>query len=260
MKRALLYMLVLLATATQVFPLAWMVHKAFFAQGPRESFQGMSEMFRQWPIGRWALNSLFVATTQTLLVLLLASLAGFVLAQHRFAGRKLLLGILLTTFFLPPQVLLAGQFRVIGQLHLLNHPAAIFLPGSISLVAVFLLYAAMARLPADLLNAARLDGCGEGRLWWHIALPVNRPMLGAAAMMTFLGAWNSYLWPQVVLIEPRQQTLPIALANLASFPSVQARPGMLLAAVLAAAIPSVLLFLALQKDFLAGLLATAQQD
>src|SRR5690606_34751710 len=127
----------------------------------------------------------------------------------------------------------------------------------VSVFGMFLFMQAMRGVPDELLQAGRIDGCSELRLWWEVALPIVRPMTGAFTLLTFLGTWNAFLWPQVVLQSENKYTLPIGLANMLALPEYRTEYGILMAGTLLAVIPVVILFLALQRDFVSGLSAGA---
>jgi ABC-type glycerol-3-phosphate transport system permease component len=214
-------------------------------------------LFAATPFARWLLNSIFVASTQTVLVVTFSSLGGFALAKYRFAGKKPLMGLMLLTLVLPALALLPGAYLLMYDFGWLNTYAAIVVPGSISVLGLFLFRQAMLSVSDELVHAARVDGCSEIRIWWEIALPIVRPMIGAYTLLSFLGSWNSYLWPQVVLQDQAKFTLPIGLAGMLSLPEYQTQYGVLMAGTLLSVLPVMLLFFVLQKDFVSGLASGA---
>jgi ABC-type glycerol-3-phosphate transport system permease component len=115
----------------------------------------------------------------------------------------------------------------------------------------------MKGVPDELLQAGRVDGCSELRLWWEVALPIVRPMIGAYTLLSFMATWNSFLWPQVVLQSADKYSLPIALSNMIGLPAYDTPYGMLMAGTLLAILPVVILFFILQRDFIAGLASGA---
>lgn len=206
---------------------------------------------------RWVVNSLFLASLQTALVVTLSSLGGFALAKYQFAGKRVLMLIMLATLLLPSQVLLPSSYELMHTLGWLNSYLAIVVPGSVSVFGMFLFARAMRTVPDELLHAGRVDGCSELRLWWEICLPVVRPMIGAYTLMSFLGNWNSFLWPQIILQDEARYTLPMGLANMISLPEFQTNYGILMAGTAISILPVMLLFFALQRDFIAGLTSGA---
>jgi ABC-type glycerol-3-phosphate transport system permease component len=218
------------------------------------------KFFRQRPFGQWMVNSLFVASTQTVCAVILASLGGFAVAKYRFPGRRFILAILLSVMLLPYQVLLPSSYELMHQFGWLNSYWAILAPGAISVFGLFLFSRAMQNVPDDLLNAARIDGCSEIRLWWEIAVPLVRPMISAFTLLSFTASWNSFLWPQIVLQDESKYTLPIGLANLSVLPGTQSDFSLLMTGTLLSIIPVAILFLALQRDFISGLTSGALRE
>lgn len=205
----------------------------------------------------WLINSLFLASAHTVLVVTLSSLGGFALAKYRFAGQRVIMGLMLATMLLPSQILLPSSYELMYRLGWIDSYAAILVPGAVSVFGIFLFRQAMAGVPDDLLDAARVDGCGELRLWWQIALPIVRPMIGAYTLMSFMSSWNSFLWPQIILQSQGQYTLPLGLGNLIGMREYQEQYGILMAGTLLSVLPIVVLFAILQRDFISGLTSGA---
>jgi ABC-type glycerol-3-phosphate transport system permease component len=224
------------------------------ADRSRLTLANFTDLFFHESFGWWLVNSIFLASLTTVLVVTLSSLAGYVLAKLHFRGRRSLMLIMLFTMLIPAQVLLPGTYELIWRLGWVNRYAAIVLPGAVSVFGAFLFKQAMAAVPDELLQAARVDGAGELRIWWEVALPVVRPMTGAFTLLSFIGNWNNFLWPQIVLQDESRFTLPVGLANLVTNqPGNTAGYGPLMAGTLLSLIPITLLFFTLQKDFIAGL-------
>ena len=205
----------------------------------------------------WLINSLFLASAHTVLVVTLSSLGGFALAKYRFAGQRVIMGLMLATMLLPSQILLPSSYELMYRLGWIDSYAAILVPGAVSVFGIFLFRQAMAGVPDDLLDAARVDGCGELRLWWQIALPIARPMVGAYTLMSFMSSWNSFLWPQIILQSQGKYTLPLGLGNLIGMREYQEQYGILMAGTLLSVLPIVVLFAILQRDFISGLTSGA---
>jgi ABC-type glycerol-3-phosphate transport system permease component len=244
----------LLITLATIFlaPILWLIITACGAGS-----DDFSQLLHGQPIFRWLLNSIFLASAQTVLVVIFSSMAGFALAKYRFFGKRPLVLVMLVTMLLPPQVLLPGIYELIFHLGWINSYWAIVLPGAVSVFGAFLFRQAMLDVPDELLQCARLDGCGELRLWWEISLPLVRPMVAAFTLLSFLGAWNSFLWPQIVLQDENKFPLTVALNNLSGQSVYQQHPAVLMLATLVGILPVVVLFFALQKDFIGSLKAGA---
>ncbi len=161
--------------------------------------------------------------------------------------------IMLSTMLLPSQVLLPGSYELMYHLGWLDNYAAILVPGAVSVFGMLLFMQAMRGVPDELLQAGRVDGCSEFRLWWEVALPIVRPMTGAFTLLAFMAAWNSFLWPAIVLQTQTKYTLPIGLTNMIGLPEYQTPYGVLMAGTLLSILPVVILFFALQRDFISGL-------
>ena len=253
MSNLLRHLLIVVLACVAGGPLAWLVVGAF-SHGGRLSLANVADLFEAEPLlGRWLVNSLLVAAAQTLLAMLLCGLAGFALWAYRFRGRTLVIVTLAAVALVPGQVTLPGLFGLTVSLGLLDTFAAVILPGSVSAFGVFLYAAAFRHVPHSLLDAARLDGASEPRVWWDVAMPAVRPTSGAFALLSFLSAWNGLLWPSAVLVGEGRHTLPIALANLAGQAPYEARPGLLMAATLIGIVPVATLFVLCQRDFTTGL-------
>lgn len=251
-------------------PMVWVVCAAFKQQQDvfsslflpwsdlsRLTFDNFRTLFTRIPFARWLFNSCFIAATQTVLVVTLSSLGGFALAKYRFRGKRGLMLIMLGTMLLPSQVLLPSLYELIYHLGWMNSYAAILVPSSVSVFGMFLFRQAMLAIPDELLHAGRVDGCSELRLWWEIALPIVRPMVGAFTLLSFISSWNSFLWPQIVLQDMQKYTLPIGLSNMMGLPGFDTQYGALMAGTLLSVLPVMLLFFVLQKDFIAGLTSGA---
>jgi ABC-type glycerol-3-phosphate transport system permease component len=266
----LVHLVLLALAALSVTPFAWLICACFkrqeqmFAysflpwdQLSTITFANFKILLTTTPFARWLINSLFLASTQTVLVVTLSSLGGFALAKYNFRFKKMLMGLMLATMLLPSQVLLPSGYEWMYHLGWINSYAAIIIPGAVSVFGMFLFRQAMASVPDELLHAGRVDGCSELRLWWEIALPIVRPMVGAFTLLAFLGNWNSYLWPQIILQDEMKYTLPIGLANMVGLPQFDTQYGVLMAGTFLSILPVVLLFFVLQKDFIAGLASGA---
>lgn len=214
-------------------------------------------LFTKEPFLKWLLNSLFVASAHTVLVVTLSSIGGFALAKYRFAGKRPLMLMMLTTMMLPSQVLLGSSWELMYKIGWLDTYAAIIVPGAVSVFGIFLFMQAMKTVPDELLQAGRVDGCSELRLWWEVALPIVRPMIGAYTLLSFMAGWNSFLWPQIVLQNQEKYTLPIGLTNMIGQPGYVTPYGVLMAGTLLSIVPVAILFFILQKDFIAGLASGA---
>lgn len=203
------------------------------------------------PYNQYFINSVFIATASTLLTLFFCSLGGFAFAKYQFKGKKVLFGILLASMMIPFQVLLVPLFGLMYNIGWLNSYKAIIIPFSVGAFGVFLMRQFIVTIPSELIDAARIDGCSEFGIYYRIILPIIKPALGALTIYSFLGSWNGYLWPLIVLRDEQKYTLPIGLANLIG--TYRQEYGMLMAGTLLSLLPIVILFLAMQREFVQGI-------
>ena len=206
-------------------------------------------------VGRAFVNSVVVAVVSTLCTLLTSSLAAYAFARLRFRGRQALFGVLLATLMIPNEVILVPLFLQFHRLELLNSYAALILPHAISVLGVFLLRQFMLGIPGDLLDAAAIDGAGAFRTYRHVVLPLTRPAMATLSVFAFLGSWNDFLWPLIVVNTPDRQTLPLALITFRSAYQMLDY-GTVLAATLVAVAPPLLFFLFAQRYVIAGISRT----
>jgi len=264
--RGLLYIALSLASVLILMPLVWLVAATlkkpdemwsylFFPPPSGFSVESFEILFKEVPFMRLLMNSMFVTGTSVLVQLFFASLGGFALAKYEFRGKKPIMILMLVTMMIPGQVMLAPLYELIYKLRLMDSHWGLIVPGCVSAFGMFLFRQSMLLIPDDLLEAGRIDGCSEFGLYWNIALPVSRPMVGAFCLISFMASWNSFLWPQIVLNTHERFTLPIALNQMVG-PYSQ-KYGPLMAGTLLAILPVVVLFFILQKEFISGLTAGA---
>jgi multiple sugar transport system permease protein len=249
-----------------LLPLLWMVSASIMPPGEatsapihwwpsRPTFEHYAALFARLDLARHLANSTIVATATTVVALLLNSMAGYAFAKLRFAGRDRMFRCLLAALVIPGQVAMLPLFLLVRALGLVNTLAGVVVPGMASIFAIFLVRQYALTIPDSILDAARVDGAGELRIYRRIALPLCVPILVTLAVFTFLGSWNDFLWPLIVLTDDAHYTLPVALANLAG-EHVQDTELMMAGAVLTV-LPVVALFAALQRYYLAGIMGGA---
>ena len=217
------------------------------------SLVNFRKLFEQIPFWRYLMNSVFVTSATVIIQLFFSSLGGFALAKYDFRGKKLIMVVMLASMVIPGQVLLAPLYELIFRIRLIDSYAGLILPGMVSVLGTFLFRQSMLHISDDLLQAARIDGCGEFRIYWSIVMPVCRPMIGAFCLIAFMGTWNNFLWPQIILHSHERFTLPIALTL--SVGMYHQDYGVLMAGTLLSILPVVVLFFILQKQFISGLTA-----
>jgi len=254
--------LVAIAAAT-LAPLLWMVSASFMSPGESNTFpprllpqqptlQNYVDLFTRLDLARSFVNSAMVAVAATLISLLVNSMAGYAFAKLRFLGRERLFRTLLAALVIPGQVGMLPLFLMLKSLGLVNTMAGVVVPFMAGIFGIFMIRQYALSIPDDLLDAARVDGAGEYRIFWTIVLPVIRPILVTLAVFVFLSAWNDFMWPLIVLSDEAKYTLPVALASL-SGEHVQDTELMMAGSVLTV-LPVVVLFISLQRAYIRGVM------
>jgi cellobiose transport system permease protein len=197
------------------------------------------------------LNTVLVACSTTVLVLFLDSLAAFAFAKYDFPGKRTFFGALLGLYMLPTQLALVPQFMIMAQIGWAGSLKALVVPALGNAFGIFWMRQYITgSVPDELLDAARIDGCGFLRQYWHVVLPCVRPALAFLGIYTFIAAWNDYIWPLVVMVNPNQVTLQVALAQLNVGHGTDY--SMVMAGVLLGVVPLILIFALFARGFVAG--------
>jgi multiple sugar transport system permease protein len=213
------------------------------------------ELFTRLDFPQYFFNSTLVAVLITAGNLVFCSLLGYALAKLNFPGRKALFLVVLGMLMVPGMVTFVPQFVLVSNLGLANSYAGLVLPFLAGPFGVFLMRQFLMSIPDDLIEAARVDGAGEWRIFWRIVLPLCRPALATLGILTFLSSWNNFLWPLVVATTEDKYTLPVALA-LYSVGQNRTDFGLLLAGAVVVVLPVLIVFLILQRHFLRGIATT----
>ena len=210
------------------------------------------ELFARTGMARNFGNSLLVSAAITLGSLLVNTLAGYAFAKLRFAGRDRIFQVLLAALVIPAQVAMLPLFLMMKQLGLVNNFGGVIVPALATVFGIFLVRQYARSIPDELLEAARIDGAGELRIFFQIVLPMLKPVLVTLAIFTFMAAWNDFMWPLIVLTDQDHYTLPVALASLSREHIMDVE--MMMAGAVVTVLPVLLLFLALQRYYVQGLL------
>ena len=251
------------ASALTLLPLLWMVSASLMPTGeasmvpPRwlpstPTLEHYRELFTRLDLARAFANSLGIAVVTTLVSVTLNALAGYGFARFRFAGRDRIFALLLLALVIPGQLGMLPLFLMLRELGLVNTYLGVLIPGLASIFGIFLVRQYALSIPGELLEAARIDGAGELRIFRSVIVPVLRPIIVTLAVFTLLGTWNDFMWPLIVLTDQERYTLPVALASL-SREHVQDNELMMAGSVLTT-LPVLLVFLVLQRHYIAGLL------
>ena len=261
-----LYVLLTIGLILMVAPFIWMVLGSFKAQGEflrlpptwlpeQPTFNNYQRLIDQLDMPRFFFNSIVVASVVTAGNLVFAPMLGYALAKLPFAGKGALTGLVLATLMLPGAAILVPLFVLMSALGLVNTYLSLVLPFLAGAFGVFLTRQFFSGLPDELLEAARMDGASELRIFWTIAMPLAGPVLATLGILTFLGSWNSFIYPLVMAQEPEMYTLPVALATFATGQH-QADHGMLMAGSLVLILPVLIIFVVLQRWITEGIATT----
>jgi multiple sugar transport system permease protein len=246
-----------------LFPLLWMLSVSLMAPGESSSFplplvprsatlHNYRELFSHAGIGQYLLNSVLLSCAATLLSLLFNVSAGYAFAKLRFQGRDRIFKVMLGALVIPSQVAMLPLFLLLKYMGLVNSYGAVLVPAMAGIFGIFLVRQYALTIPDALLEAARMDGASEFQIFRIIVLPLLTPILVTLGIFTFLGTWNDFMWPLIVLTDKDLYTLPVALASL-SREHVQDNELMMAGSVLTI-LPVLLLFLGLQRYYIQGLL------
>lgn len=210
-----------------------------------------SKALSQYSIGRYFVNSIVVGVSVTLLNLLTCSLAGYSFAKFNYPGRNLLFSVVLGTMMIPLASMIIPLYLVVKQLGWLDSYIGLIIPAGTSAFGIFLMRQQMLGIPDDILDAARIDGSSEPRIFFQMVLPLSRTALASLAIFIFMWNWDSFLWPLLVATSDKYRTLPLGIAQFES--SYGTNYPQLMAVAFLAMLPVLLVFLILQKNFIEAL-------
>lgn len=246
--------------AVVLMPWIWALLSSF---KPRAEIMSTGFLPRVWQIdnyldlftttlyGRWLMNSAIVSVSAAALGMVVCGMAGYAFAKFRFAGRTALFWVVIASVSIPPFTTVIPLFGWMARLGLLNTYPVLILPFAASAFGLFMMRQYISTLPDELIEAARIDGCGELRLLLTIILPLARPALGTVGILIFISSWNSFIWPLVFMRSDAMFTLPVGIAGLNS--EQMAEYGMIMAAAVTSCIPMLAVFFLMQRQIIAGL-------
>ncbi|PWH16134.1 MAG: carbohydrate ABC transporter permease [Anaerolineae bacterium] len=256
--RAMIYLTLSLVTLIVVIPLVWMFSTSFKLKSqlftkeiywiPKQiTLENYEKILNNpsTPIGRWFMNSLFVASVTTVLKLVIDSLAGYAYARMDFPGRKQIFGLLIATLFLPGVMFLVPNFVTVAKLGMLNKFSGVIIPALASVFGVYFMRQFFESLPKELEEAAEIDGANRLQIFFQIALPLSKPALATLAVIEFLASWNDFLWALLVLKDRAVQTLQPGLRTLQG--AYTSEYGLMMAGAVIVAVPVLVLYIFLQR-------------
>lgn len=260
--RVLWYVLLTALAVVTLFPFLWMLSTSLKLRG---SVFGFPPQIIPWPmslanyVGVWqtmplpqfVLNSLYITVAGVGLNLVFSSMAGYALARMEFPGRNLIFYLILSTLMLPSHVGLIVNFVTMLRLHLVDTLAAVYLPSAVTVFGIFLMRQSYLTIPRELEDAAVIDGAGDVTIWLRLMTPLVKPGLATLALFEFVGMWNGFLWPLVVLKTPEKFPLAVGLLYLQGLFAHNTR--YIAAGAVIMTVPTVALFLLMQRSFIRGM-------
>lgn len=213
------------------------------------TFEYFVRLFTELNFGRYTLNTVIVVLI-SYIGLILTAMAGYAFAKFKFRGKSALFILVMATMMIPAQVTMIPTYLILNEINLTGTLVGIALPTLVGGFGIFLFRQFMSTIPNEILEAARIDGANEWRTFWRIVLPISRPILAVQAVLTFIGAWNSFLWPLIIAGGQKQYTLSVALSLLNQ--QVSTNPSLQMAAASVMVVPILFVFIAFQKHIVQG--------
>jgi multiple sugar transport system permease protein len=259
-----LYLVLGALGVAMIFPFLWMISTSFKHPADiytlsliptQATLDNYITALTKFPFARWFGNSVLIAGVTTLSVAFFDSLAGFVLAKLEFPFKNVIFVLILCTLMVPTEMLVIPWYIMSVDYHWTDSYWGIMFPGVMSAFGVFLMRQFMQTVPNELLDAGRIDGLGEFGLYWRIALPLVRPALAALCILTFLGNWNAFLWPLIVIQDPLMRTLPVGLSQF-SYGEAGSRWELIMTGASIATVPVLIVFAVFQRQIIRGVALT----
>lgn len=270
-KKAFISFLIIAIGVIVLLPLLWVVICSFKPEGDIVSYPprwipkavtlvNYTNVLTQFHFVQWMINSIIVSVVSTVLVMILDSLAGYALGRFRFRGRNVIFFLVMAMLLIPMQAYVVPLFILFKYMHLLFTYQALVLPLLGQVTGVYLLKQFFEGLPNELEEAARIDGCNEFTIYLRIMLPLSKPIMSSVAILMFVSSWNNFLWPLIATRSDATKTLPVGLAQFMSasggVSGSAPQYGISLAAACMAILPTVIIFLCLQKYFVEGVVSS----
>ncbi|HNS68035.1 MAG TPA: carbohydrate ABC transporter permease [Mesotoga infera] len=261
-RRTAYYLVMLIFSFFTLLPFFWMVSTSLkktkaltvlpIQWFPDEiSFDGFVKIFDIFPFDKAIFNSIFISVLITFVTVMSASMAAYVFSKINFKGREVLFGIYIATMMIPANITMIPNYLTLKHLSLLNSYVGIMLPSLFNAFGTFMIRQYMRTIPDDFVEAAVLDGASQLRIFFKMILPLSKPAIATLTVITFMGAWNDYLWPLIVLTDKNKMTLPVGLSLLNG--QHQSDYNMLMAGALISMIPILLIYTFAQRYFEQGL-------
>ncbi len=259
MKKFLFYLSLIVWTGLFIYPFLWMISATLRPEREIGSFNiipsqvslySYAQVFEKIPIFRAFLNSLFVALTVTAATLVLCSIIGYALSRLRFRGRDAIFYLVLFTMMIPLQITLIPLYILMVKFGWVNSYLSLIVPWMVSALAIVMFRQYFQNIPQDIIDAARIDGCGELRIIFQIIWPISLPTLVTVGIITFMTIWNEVLWPLIVIRERSLMTMPQLVTIFAVGGAAESQLGVQLAAATLLALPVIIAYAFFQKYFI----------
>ncbi|NGP46425.1 carbohydrate ABC transporter permease [Bacillaceae bacterium SIJ1] len=269
LKKFIFYLLLVVGAFIMLVPFLWMVSTSLKTDGATmvfppqfipdpptlENYQTVTEKF---PMLRFLWNSVIVAVLTTLGQMTFSSMAAYAFARMHFKGRDQLFLLYLATMMVPAQVTMIPQFMLIREFNWLDSYMGLIIPTMFGVFGTFLMRQAMLSIPRELEEAAFMDGANHFKVFFHVCLPLIKPMLAALGIFTFMQSWNNFLWPLIVVSNEKLATLPLGLSLLEGRWSTDW--GLMMSGVVISIVPILLVYLFAQKYFIQGMTMSGMKE
>ncbi|MGO4181120.1 carbohydrate ABC transporter permease [Paenibacillus sp. MCAF9] len=262
LRTLVIYLLLTLGVGIMLFPFLWMVATSF--KLPQDvynlrlipetiTFDNYSAIFKKAPFAQWIKNTLIISLIATSTVLIFDTAAGYVLAKFSFVGKQLIFLLIISTLMVPTEMLIIPWYLIANELGWSDTYWGVLFPGIITAFGIFLMRQFMDSIPSDLLDAARIDGLNEWRILLHIAIPLVKPAIITLIILTFIGNWNQFIWPLIVLQTEEKFTLPVGIVYFSSELKDTSNWILIMAGTTISIAPLIVIFLIFQKQIIRGI-------
>ncbi|MGO4697765.1 carbohydrate ABC transporter permease [Paenibacillus sp. 2TAB26] len=262
LRTLVIYLLLTLGVGIMLFPFLWMVATSF--KLPQDvynlrlipetiTFDNYAAIFKKAPFAQWIKNTLIISLIATSTVLIFDTAAGYVLAKFSFVGKQLIFLLIISTLMVPTEMLIIPWYLIANELGWSDTYWGVLFPGIITAFGIFLMRQFMDSIPSDLLDAARIDGLNEWRILLHIAIPLVKPAIITLIILTFIGNWNQFIWPLIVLQTEEKFTLPVGIVYFSSELKDTSNWILIMAGTTISIAPLILIFLIFQKQIIRGI-------
>lgn len=262
LRTLVIYFLLTLGVGIMLFPFLWMVATSF--KLPQDvynlrlipetiTFDNYAAIFKKAPFAQWIKNTLIISLIATSTVLIFDTAAGYVLAKFSFVGKQLIFLLIISTLMVPTEMLIIPWYLIANELGWSDTYWGVLFPGIITAFGIFLMRQFMDSIPSDLLDAARIDGLNEWRILLHIAIPLVKPAIITLIILTFIGNWNQFIWPLIVLQTEEKFTLPVGIVYFSSELKDTSNWILIMAGTTISIAPLIVIFLIFQKQIIRGI-------